>query len=448
MAIGTGIYQPQNTNYVQAGARSADALLKPVTTTFNEYNKVQAIDKEKENKRIVEYTLSELRNPESTMFAGKSQAEKFALVAEKLRLIAPEISAKYDLMAKEQKLYDRDESRFTQEQTLKKELNEADNKSREDIALQNRLAKASESGSASDIEQIWKDANRVLAEAIRVGDTTTADKYKVIVDRAESLLATKRPELWGDQKPKDDKVDGKEVPDVKETTIDDSAIKNRIKTASDGKEIDGVIDDIDQIKDEIMQWAKDNKVRLDSEQFKQLGVLLKGREETIAKKFGAKVDANQRSKDDVRDITTLEKDYKAPYNAAMRLKTSPTDPTSKRQVLNLNLRDETGAVIGADEFEGMMSTVLPAGAYADFKRETNSLGATLLGFADKDLKERHLRGLVEKYLQFVDADKLIQYTTDKIPTRYLDYRTTTGKGKDKGKEDKKTEVKQIGGWGK
>lgn len=412
-----GIYQPQNASLVETGARSADALLKPITTGVDQFKKLQNIDKENENKKIVESTLAELRNPNSVMFAGKTQAEKFALVADKLRLIAPDISAKYDTMAKEQLMYERDESKFKQQQTLQRDLNTADNESREAIAMENRLAKASEAGSAGELQQIWKDASRVLAEAIRVNDTVTAGKYKKIVDRAESILAEKSPDLWGSKEGEQVKTE-----EEKPMVIDDKEIKNLIFNAGDGKKVNGVIENSAQITDAINSWAKKNNLPLNNALVAELKDLLEDRKNTVKAEFDAGIDASQRSKSDARDITALEKSYKAPYNAQERLKANPSDVTNKRTVLNLNLRTETGAVIGADEFEGMMSTVLPANVYNDFKKEITGLSATLLGMTNKDLQERYLKGLVEKYLQFVDTNKLLDYTTDKIPEAYLDYR--------------------------
>lgn len=110
--------------------------------------------------------------------------------------------------------------------------------------------------------------------------------------------------------------------------------------------------------------------------------------------------------------------FKAMWNANQRLKSAPGDITQKRSVMNLALRKETGAVIGADEFDALMSTVLPASQYSKFKQDSQNLGVTLAGLANDNVREDYLKRIGENYLGSVDANKLYTYMDDKIPDGY------------------------------
>ena len=137
---------------------------------------------------------------------------------------------------------------------------------------------------------------------------------------------------------------------------------------------------------------------------------LRAREEARRKKAEA---TNEESS----QLTQDEK-FKAMWNANQRLRTNPGDITQKRSVMNLALRKETGAVIGADEFDALMSTVLPASQYSRFKQDSQNLGVTLAGLANDNVREDYLKRIGENYLGSVDANKLYTYMDDKIPDGY------------------------------
>ena len=128
----------------------------------------------------------------------------------------------------------------------------------------------------------------------------------------------------------------------------------------------------------------------------------------------------------VNDRIAQDKEFQALWRASNALKEN-ANISNKRIALNLALRDETGAVIGADEFENMMSTVLPESDYRAFKAETQGLKNTLLGLANKDLQDQMVVRTSERYLDRVNPDLLYKYLDAKIPGDYYQRRTGTSK---------------------
>jgi hypothetical protein len=197
MAIGMGIYTPSDEDTQSAGQRGASRLLAPIAAGFDAYHQVQDANKLKEDKKQIEYLLSEFKNPQSVIFGGKSLAERLEILADRLRPLDEKLADTYDIKARGQRLYERDESQFNQELQLKKDKVLAD----ERVDLARLLAKAAENSDTKAIEQIWKDASRVLAEAIAKGNTPLVSKYTEIVSRAEKVLAGMRPNMWSDEAP-------------------------------------------------------------------------------------------------------------------------------------------------------------------------------------------------------------------------------------------------------
>lgn len=153
------------------------------------------------------------------------------------------------------------------------------------------------------------------------------------------------------------------------------------------------------------------------------------KESEVRANYSAGVEKQERARAEARaakaeakgeESSQLSQDekFKAMWNANQRLKSAPGDITQKRSVMNLALRKETGAVIGADEFDALMSTVLPASQYSKFKGDSQNLGVTLAGLANDNVREDYLKRIGENYLGSVDANKLYTYMDDKIPDGY------------------------------
>jgi hypothetical protein len=143
------------------------------------------------------------------------------------------------------------------------------------------------------------------------------------------------------------------------------------------------------------------------------------------------------------DKISQDKSFQVAWNAMNDLKQRPNDVTTKRMALNVKLRDESGAAIGAEEFTNMMSFVLPESAYKDFVDETTGLGAILVGLAGDDARVAYMKRIVEKYLDRVDAQKLINYIDNGISGEYW-RRSESKKSKSKPKA-KQTKKGTFGG---
>jgi len=126
------------------------------------------------------------------------------------------------------------------------------------------------------------------------------------------------------------------------------------------------------------------------------------------------------------DRISQDEKFQPLWTSIQALKSNP-NVSNVRTAINLALRKETGAVIGADEFENMMSTVLPESDYRQFKAETQGLKNTLLGMASDKIREQELQRTVERYLNRVNPDRLYNYVDSKVPKDYYQRNTSLGK---------------------
>jgi hypothetical protein len=186
----------------------------------------------------------------------------------------------------------------------------------------------------------------------------------------------------------------------------------------------GVITNASKILQGIEEWRSKNNISITDPSYKSAVAALKAEEKSTAS-------LEKENQYDEKVITSLDKDYKALYNSQASL--DDDSVTSKRRTLNLNLRDETGAAIAANEFENMMASLLSPENYRRFKESMlnvssqlrNSDPAALAAFAAGKLPLDKLPGyakIIEDFLPFVNTDLLRKYTTDKIPELYMNYR--------------------------
>jgi hypothetical protein len=188
-------------------------------------------------------------------------------------------------------------------------------------------------------------------------------------------------------------------------------------------DLDGEIDNIKELSDSLDSFRTKLNLSLKDPRYLSLKKDLDDKMKLVEKES--------------KDITSLEKDYKALYNAAGDVGSN----TGKRRGLNLTLRDETGAAIAADEFENLMSAVLPENDYNIFRTRFNNTLKQLIndksgnfdlaqltenvialkaGLDWQDLPQ--IRGLMDEFLPKVDEKSLSTYMTNKIPTKYIKYR--------------------------
>lgn len=207
----------------------------------------------------------------------------------------------------------------------------------------------------------------------------------------------------------------------------------------------GVITNASKILQSIEEWRSKNNISITDPSYKSAVAALKAEEKSTAS-------LEKEKQYDERVITSLDKDYKALYNSQASLDDTVT---AKRRTLNLNLRDETGAAIAANEFENMMASLLSPENYRRFKNSMlnvtsqlkNSDPAALAAFAAGKLPLDKLPGyakIIEDFLPFVDTDQLRKYTTDKIPELYMNYRNDKiNKAAEKKEANKKANKNSI-----
>lgn len=194
----------------------------------------------------------------------------------------------------------------------------------------------------------------------------------------------------------------------------------------------GVITNSYEILQGIEEWRSKNNISITDPSYKSAVEALKAEEKSYAS-------LEKEKQYDEKVITDLDKNYKALYNSQASLDDSVT---AKRRTLNLNLRDETGAAIAANEFENMMASLLHPENYRRFKKAMldvstqlkNSDPAALAALAAGKITLDKLPGyskIIEEYLPFVETEALKKYTTDKIPTQYIEYRQEKKKPSEK-----------------
>lgn len=215
-------------------------------------------------------------------------------------------------------------------------------------------------------------------------------------------------------------VAGVEAPEKRIESASNEALA--IVNSAEDKNNDGVIDDLVGLRAALDKLSSKYKINVKSPEWTAISGLLDTQEKAIRERantaYSRQQDAESRGQQKEQSRLAQDAKYKPMWESAQRLNTNPSDPTNKRATMNLALRTETGAVIGADEFDGLMSTVLPSSEYAKLKADTQGLGITLLGMANDNVKDAYLKKIAENYLGTVDSKKLYQYVNDKIPDDY------------------------------
>ena len=218
-------------------------------------------------------------------------------------------------------------------------------------------------------------------------------------------------------------------------TVDAGAIStatteaNALIDAAKDANNDGIVDDFSKLDRELGSIALKYGINQNDKDWQNVKTYLQSKKDEVKQNYSARVEKSERAKAEARaakgderakagDELSQDEKYKAMWSANQRLKAAPNDVTAKRSTMNLALRKETGAVIGADEFDAMMSTVLNTADYNRFKSEAQSLKTDLLGMANDNLRESYLKRIGERYLGNVDSGKLYTYLDDKIPDGY------------------------------
>lgn len=216
------------------------------------------------------------------------------------------------------------------------------------------------------------------------------------------------------------------------TQVDNELIKNeaselsqQLKDGAVDDDNNGLIDDIVGLSALVRSFGTKYG---NATEAKGLSDLLDDLKENVANKFKASteqqkishrqgLDHKRLTQSSKRDKIAEDVKFNQSWNAKAKLLKDPTI-TNIRAAINVTLRDESGAAIGADEFSNMMSFVLPDEAYNQFKGDTQGLGNTLLGMVSDVAREDHMKRVAEDYLRFVDPQKLHDYMDDRISPQY------------------------------
>ena len=294
---------------------------------------------------------------------------------------------------------------------------------------------------ARELEQLWKDSERSLRFAREKGDTAGINYYEGLQAKLKGQLAEMRPEIWSEEPTTTTATEVSVA--TPQGQVDFTGITEKVRLGAVDTDKDGIIDDRPEWLKGVDDWARENGVPTNDPKYKTLIQYMNNLEDDIAKKkqFGIETEERQykRSResekvgrDIANDKISQDEKYQMSWNAMRDLKKDPTI-TNKRKALNVKLRKESGAAIGADEFENMMSFVLPTDAYNKFKAEATGPLQTLIGAINNNAREAYMKKLGEKYLSQVNPTALSNYIDDSISTEY--YKRKSG-GKKKGRFSK------------
>ena len=289
---------------------------------------------------------------------------------------------------------------------------------------------------ARELEQLWKDSERSLRFAREKGDTAGINYYEGLQAKLKGQLSQMRPEIWAEEPVTTATEASVATP---QGQVDFTEITEQVRVGAVDTDKDGIIDDRPEWKKAVVDWARDNGLPTNDPKYLTLVEYMKNLEADIAKKkeFGIETEERQykRSResekvgrDIAKDKIAQDEKYQMPWNAMKDLRNDPTI-TNKRKALNVKLRDESGAAIGADEFENMMSFVLPTDAYNKFKAEATGPLQTLIGTINNSSRESYMKQLVEKYLNQVDHTSLANYIDDSISPEYYNKKQGNKKGR-------------------
>lgn len=427
-----GITDPQNFTQGRDFAKAAQGV---AGIASNIYKAAQA---DKASSRVEEIVLEynrymsslQAKQPiEDSIYAGMSPSTATEKVARLLMPWDKDMADKFAARAAQMGAYATSrkdaQADYAREQAGREKLKAMEIKG----DLDKKMLEISSKGDVSDLEQIWKDASRVLAEATRVSDAPTIKKYSEIVAKVEKLLAAKRPELWGTNTPQNPVPGATGAPgstgapvstDVQVVPPDDTAITKEILGAGEGKKIDGVIDGYDAILRDVQKWAEDNGINLESVKYKNLVALLESRRQTVREQYDASEARRKEGKEETKDLKARALAQKPIFGALKTLLSNPADVTSKVNALNMVLRKESGAAIGSGEYANKLQAWLGPDDYANYIDE---LGGWKQWLAIKSgAGELTALRLMGKYVSKVPTEKISSAMNDYLEedvVRYL-----------------------------
>lgn len=203
----------------------------------------------------------------------------------------------------------------------------------------------------------------------------------------------------------------------------------------------GVLKDRDAIITQIEDWRLRNQIPVTDPTYKVLTELLKAKEtgsgisasgkQALEKEERARTDAEE------KEIVALDKDYKALYKYTEK---PPVNTQQRGLLLNLILRDETGAAIASDEAKNLAVNLI-----TDEKKRnalidkwdtaiTTEIDKRLKGFGGSielakayvlDLPWSEIAGfgkILDEAVTAVDPKALQEYGRAKIPEKYIEYK--------------------------
>jgi hypothetical protein len=403
----------------QAGQQIGGGFRRATGESLGAYRQDQAVEKQDQNKAKVVSLVRKYNDQNDADFGGLEPSQKALKLSRLLYPLDPTMSSRYEKLAQE--LESRG-AKFQQQKELK-EIGQEQKAKRGDVtgirarmnAVENSIRyMVSQGGFNYEDEEVQKKVKELeaLKSQLTGEDAPTLrgayqSLYVEPEAKAEATGAQPQPapidvdgiktEIWSAVEPS---IEYDEAGSIKNRLAVERTIRAEVRKRGLTPDVErDLLSDIERAE----KYAVAQRGRLleRSGKVQSMGIQKRGEQAT-----------------QTRDKIAQDEKYQPSWEAVSALKAKPNDITAKRMALNVKLRKETGAAIGANEFTDMMSFVLPQDTYRKFVSETTGLGSILSGMVSNDARYAYMKRVAEKYLNDVDVGKLSKYIDDSISKQY------------------------------
>ena len=266
-----------------------------------------------------------------------------------------------------------------------------------------------------ELQQLWKENTRALSVARINGEgQDIINMYSDNVDRLVKQLQKIDPTTWGTG-------DGgsTDTSDISTSAIDSAKLeaKTLIDAAIDEKNLknedipDGVIDNVSDIKSSIRKLK--DKYKISDKDINDILQDLSDKEDEIKKMFDSytteetrKFGQNLQAQAASRSGGAI--DERAAKKKIETLQSNPSSIPDRADAVLWLMRKASGAMIGPNEMLQYMQGKLPPDQYDKLAADLSPTGMkAILGLFTKDLNDAQISSLTNRYLNFIDVNKII-----------------------------------------